>query len=141
MRIDEKSYMEVSKVIREAGYKTHKILVKHPSALERRMRRFLNRNKVDFMFQALLHKEINGNHNLTEAFYIASFYFPRKKLALIMEDPPVNITDGEKEYIASVDGLRTYDIRDISQKIQEIKINKEDFECPTFSQELLALLK
>lgn len=138
--INEKSFIEVSKVVREAGLKTHKILAKHPSALERRMRKLLNRNKVDFLFQALLHKEIRGNHNLTEAFYIASFYFPKKKIALVMEDSPVNITQEEKDYIASVDGLRTYDIREISQKIQEIRITKDDFKYPTFTQELLALL-
>ena len=96
---------------------------------------------MDFLFQALLHKEIKGNRDLTEAFYIASFYFPKKKIALVMEDSPVNITQEEKDYIASVDGLRTYDIRDISQKIQELKITKEDFECPTFTQELLSILK
>lgn len=138
--INEKSFREVSKVVREAGLKTHRILVKHPSALERRMRKLLNRNKVDFLFQALLHKEIGGNHALTEAFYIASFYFPKKKIALVIEDSPVNITQEERDYIASVDGLRTYDIREISQKIQELKITEEDFDCPTFSQELLALL-
>ena len=57
-----------------------------------------------------------------------------------MEDSPVNITQEEKDYIASVDGLRTYDIREISQKIQEIRITKDDFKYPTFTQELLALL-
>ena len=139
--INEKSFREVSKVVREAGLRTHRILAKHPSALERRMRRILNRNKVDFLFQALLHKEINGNHDFTEAFYIASFYFPQKKIAMVIEDSPVNITQEEKDYIASVDGLRTYDIREISQKIQELKITEEDFECPTFTQELLSLIK
>jgi hypothetical protein len=138
--INEKSYREVSKVVREAGVKTQRILIKHPSALERRMRRILNRNNIDFLFQALLHKEIRGNRDLTEAFYIASFYFPQKKIALVMEDSPVNITQEEKDYIASVDGLRTYDIREISQKIQEVKITEDDFEYPTFTQELLALL-
>lgn len=141
MIIDEKSFKETSKIIREASFKTQRILVKHPSALERRMRRVLNRNKLDFMFQAIMHKEINGNHDLTEAFYIASFYFPKKKIALVMEDSPVNITDEERDYIASVDGLRTYDIRDVSQKIQELKITDKDFECPTFTQELLAILR
>ena len=141
MIIDEKSYKEVSKVIRDASFKTQKILVRHPSALERRVRRILNRNKLDFMFQAIMHKEVRGNHDLTEAFYIASFYFPKKKIALVMEDSPVNITDEERDYIASVDGLRTYDIREVSQKIQELKITEKDFECPTFKQELLAILK
>ena len=138
--INEKSFKEVSKIVREAGIKTKKILVRHPSALERRMRKLLNRNKVGFLFQALMHKEINGNHELTEAFYIASFYFPKKKIALVMEDHPVNITQEEKDYIASVDGLRTYGIRETSQKIQELKISEKDFECPTFTQELLTLL-
>ena len=141
MIIDEKSFKEVSKVVREAGLKTHKILVKHPSAMEKRIRRILNRNKLDFMFQAIMHREIDGNHDLTEAFYIASFYFPKKKIALVMEDSPVNITDEERDYIASVDGLRTYDIRDISQRIQELKITNEDFNCPTFTQELVSLLR
>lgn len=141
MIIDKKSFKEVSDVIREASYKTQKLLVKHPSALERRMRRMLNRNRVNFMFQALMHKEIHGNHSLTEAFYIASFYFPKKKIAIVMDESPVNMTEDEKSYIKSVDGLRTYDIREISQNIQELKITEEDFKCPTFTQELLALVK
>ena len=139
--IDYKSFKEVSDVVRDASFKTSKILMKHPSALEKRMRRLLNRNKIKFIFQAVFHKEINGNHDLTEAFYIASFYFPKKKIALVMEDSPSKMTQEERDYIASVDGLRTYNIRDISKNIQELKITEEDFNCPTFNQELFALLR
>jgi uncharacterized protein YegJ (DUF2314 family) len=139
--IDYKSFKEVSDVVRDASFKTSKILIKHPSALEKRMRRLLNRNKIKFMFQAVFHKEINGNHDLTEAFYIASFYFPKKKIALVMEDSPSKMTQEERDYIASVNGLRTYNIRDISKNIQELRITEEDFNCPTFNQELFALLR
>lgn len=139
--IDYKSFKEVSDVVRNASFKTSKILIKHPSALEKRMRRLLNRNKIKFIFQAVFHKEINGNHDLTEAFYIASFYFPKKKIALVMEDSPSKMTQEERNYIASVDGLRTYNIRDISKNIQELRITEEDFNCPTFNQELFALLR
>ena len=139
--IDYKSFKEVSDVVRDASFKTSKILMKHPSALEKRMRRLLNRNKIKFIFQAVFHKEINGNHDLTEAFYIASFYFPKKKIALVMEDSPSKMTQEERDYIASVDGLRTYNIRDISKNIQELRITEEDFNCPTFNQELFALLR
>lgn len=139
--IDYKSFKEVSDVVRDASFKTNKILIKHPSALEKRMRRLLNRNKIKFIFQAVFHKEINGNHDLTEAFYIASFYFPKKKIALVMEDSPSKMTQEERDYIASVDGLRTYNIRDISKNIQELRITEEDFNCPTFNQELFALLR
>lgn len=139
--IDYKSFKEVSDVVRDASFKTSKILIKHPSALEKRMRRLLNRNKIKFIFQAVFHKEINGNHDLTEAFYIASFYFPKKKIALVMEDSPSKMTQEERDYIASVDGLRTYNIRDISKNIQELRITEEDFNCPTFNQELFALLR
>lgn len=139
--IDYKSFKEVSDVVRNASFKTSKILIKHPSALEKRMRRLLNRNKIKFIFQAVFHKEINGNHDLTEAFYIASFYFPKKKIALVMEDSPSKMTQEERDYIASVDGLRTYNIRDISKNIQELRITEEDFNCPTFNQELFALLR
>jgi uncharacterized protein YegJ (DUF2314 family) len=139
--IDYKSFKEVSDVVRDASFKTSKILIKHPSALEKRMRRLLNRNKIKFIFQAVFHKEINGNHDLTEAFYIASFYFPKKKIALVMEDSPSKMTQEERDYIASVNGLRTYNIRDISKNIQELRITEEDFNCPTFNQELFALLR
>ena len=139
--IDYKSFKEVSKVVRNASHRVHRILVKYPSTLEKRMRRLLNRNHIDFKFQEVFHKEIGGNRDLTEAFYIASFYFPKKKIALVIEDSPSKITQEERDYIASVDSLRTYNIRDISRNIQELRITEDDFDCPTFNQELFALLR
>jgi hypothetical protein len=58
-----------------------------------------------------------------------------------MEDSPSKMTQEERDYIASVNGLRTYNIRDISKNIQELRITEEDFNCPTFNQELFALLR
>jgi hypothetical protein len=118
-----------------------KISASHPTQLEKRMRRFLNRNHVKYLFQAIMYKELYGNDNYVEAFYIAPFYFPNKKIALVMEDSPSKMTQEERDYIASVNGLRTYNIRDISKNIQELRITEEDFNCPTFNQELFALLR
>jgi hypothetical protein len=141
MIIDDKSFKEVTLLIKKGAHKVRKISASHPTQLEKRMRRFLNRNHVKYLFQAIMYKELYGNDNYVEAFYIAPFYFPNKKIALEFEYSPAKLTEEEREYIKSVEGIRTYNVYEISHKIQSIKITEKDFEYPTFQKELLRLLK
>ena len=105
------------------------------------MKRLLNRNHIKYLFQSDMCKMVQGCENIVEAFYIANFYFPKKKLALEIEDSPRNITDSERDIIKSADGVRVYDLGEISHKIHVLKITKQDMDCPTFEKELIRLLR
>jgi hypothetical protein len=139
--INEKSFREVSDTITRTCGRIVSIQTKHPSALEKRVRKILKHNHIKYLFQADMCKSVEGYKDLFESFYIANFYFPKKKLALELEDSPRNITDEERKFIEAAEGIRTYDLSEISRKIQVLKISKEDLDCPTFTRELLAILK
>ena len=91
-------------------------------------------NGVDYRFQKLFYRYVKGYKQYVEAYYIANFWIPKKKLALDIQPAP-------RKYKIKSEGLRTFTNRDISPVAQVLKITEEDFKYPNFEQELLALLK
>ncbi len=132
--IDDKSFKMVSHLIRSEGERNSRKMHKFPTALETKMKRILIANGVDYRFQKLFYRYVKGYKQYVEAYYIANFWIPKKKLALDIQPAP-------RKYKIKSEGLRTFTNRDISPVAQVLKITEEDFKYPNFEQELLALLK
>ena len=132
--IDEKSFKKVSHLIRSEGEHNSRLMYKFPTALEGEVKKILDDNGIMYKFQQLFYRFVRGYRQYVEAYYIANFWIPKRKLILEIQPARRKIeVDSEK--------LRTFSYEGISPRAQVLKITKEDLECPTFAQELLALIK
>jgi hypothetical protein len=132
--IDEKSFKKISHLIRSEGEHNSRLMYKFPTALEGEVMKILDDNGIRYKFQQLFYRFVRGYRQYVEAYYIANFWIPKKKLILEIQPARRKIeVDSEK--------LRTFSYEGISPRAQVLKITKEDLECPTFAQELLALIK
>ena len=132
--IDEKSFKKVSHLIRSEGEHNSRLMYKFPTALEGEVKKILDDNGIRYKFQQLFYRFVRGYRQYVEAYYIANFWIPKRKLILEIQPARRKIeVDSEK--------LRTFSYEGISPRAQVLKITKEDLECPTFAQELLALIK
>lgn len=134
LMIDKTSYKRLSHLIRSEGEHNSKLMYKAPTALETRMKNLLDANGVSYKFQKLLYRFVKGYREYVEAYYIANFWFPKKHLI-------INLQDGPRKFKVKSEGLRTFDYDGIAPAAQVIKINEEDFNCPSFTDELMAILK
>ena len=132
--IDEKSFKKISHLIRSEGEHNSRLMYKFPTALEGKVKKILDDNGIRYKFQQLFYRFVRGYRQYVEAYYIANFWIPKKRLILEIQPARRKIeVDSEK--------LRTFSYEGISPKAQVLKITEEDLECPTFTQELLALIK
>ena len=132
--IDEKSFKKVSHLIRSEGEHNSRLMYKFPTVLEGEVKKILDDNGIRYKFQQLFYRFVRGYRQYVEAYYIANFWIPKRKLILEIQPARRKIeVDSEK--------LRTFSYEGISPRAQVLKITKEDLECPTFAQELLALIK
>lgn len=132
--IDEKSFKKVSHLIRSEGEHNSRLMYKFPTALEARVKNILDDNGIKYKFQQLFYRFVKGYRQYVEAYYIANFWIPQKRLILDIQPAKRKIeVDSEK--------LRTFSYDNITPRAQVLKITEEDLRCPTFAQELLALIK
>lgn len=132
--IDEESYRKISHLIRSEGKHNSRLMFKFPTDLEIQVKRILDENGIKYSFQKLFYRYVRGYRKYVEAYYIANFWIPRKKLML-------DIQPMRRKVNVRCEDLRTFSNEGITPAAQVLRINEEDFECPTFKNELLALLK
>lgn len=132
--IDERSFKKISHLIRSEGEHNSRLMYKFPTALEEKVKKILDDNGIKYKFQQLFYRFVKGYRQYVEAYYIANFWIPKKKLVLEIQPARRKIeVDSEK--------LRTFSYEGVTPKAQVLKITEEDLRCPTFAQELLALIK
>ena len=132
--IDEKSFKKISHLIRSEGEHNSRLMYKFPTALEAKVKNILDDNGIKYKFQQLFYRFVKGYRQYVEAYYIANFWIPQKRLILDIQPAKRKIeVDSEK--------LRTFSYDNITPRAQVLKITEEDLRCPTFAQELLALIK
>ena len=132
--IDEKSFKKISHLIRSEGEHNSRLMYKFPTVLENRVRKVLDDNGIKYKFQQLFYRFVKGYRQYVEAYYIANFWIPKKRLILDIQPAKRKVeVDSEK--------LRTFSYDGINPKAQVLRITEEDLNCPTFTQELLALIK
>jgi hypothetical protein len=132
--VDEKSFKKISHLIRSEGEHNSRLMYKFPTALEREVKKILDDNSIKYKFQQLFYRFVKGYRQYVEAYYIANFWIPKKRLVLDIQPARRKIkVDSEK--------LRTFSYDGVTPKAQVLRITEEDLRCPTFTQELLAILK
>lgn len=132
--IDDKSYRKMSHLVRSEGEHNSRLMYKFPTSLESRVRDILDRNKVKYSFQKLFYRTVEGYRQYTEAYYIANFWLPGKRLMIDVEPAPRKV--GVKS-----EGLRTFSNDRIYPRAQVLKITERDLDYPSFTAELLAFVK
>ena len=132
--IDEKSFKKISHLIRSEGEHNSRLMYKFPTALEAKVKNILDDNGIKYKFQQLFYRFVKGYRQYVEAYYIANFWIPKKRLIIDIQPAKRKIeVDSEK--------LRTFSYDNVTPKAQVLKITEEDLRCPTFVQELLAIIK
>lgn len=131
--IDEKSFRKITHLVRSEGEHNSRLMYKFPTALEQKVMEILDENHVKYSFQKLFYKFVKGYRQYVEAYYIANFWIPRKKLMIDIEAAPRKIK------VQSQD-LRTFSNDGVTPKAQVLRITEKDLEYPTFKAELLALV-
>lgn len=132
--VDEKSFKKISHLIRSEGEHNSRLMYKFPTVLEGKVKKLLDDNRIKYSFQKLFYRYVKGYRQYVEAYYIANFWIPGKKLMLDIQKAPRKID------VKSED-LRTFSNEGIAPVAQVLRITERDLECPTFADELLALLK
>lgn len=132
--IDEKSFKKISHLIRSEGEHNSRLMFKFPTALEGKVKKMLDDNGIKYKFQQLFYRYVIGYRQYVEAYYIANFWIPRKRLIL-------DIQPARRKIDVETQDLRTFSYEGITPRAQVLKISEKDLECPTFAQELLAILK
>ena len=132
--IDERSFKKISHLIRSEGEHNSRLMYKFPTALEAKVKKILDDNGIKYKFQQLFYRFVKGYRQYVEAYYIANFWIPKKRLIIDIQPAKRKIeVDSEK--------LRTFSYDNITPRAQILKITEEDLRCPTFVQELLAIIK
>lgn len=132
--IDEKSFKKITHLIRSEGEHNSRLMYKFPTALEAQVKKLLDENHVKYSFQKLFYRYVKGYRQYVEAYYIANFWIPRKRLMLDIQKGPRKIN------VASED-LRTFSNEGITPAAQVLRITEKDLNCPTFAEEFLSLVK
>lgn len=132
--VDEKSFKKISHLIRSEGEHNSRLMYKFPTALEAKVKKILDDNGIKYKFQQLFYRFVKGYRQYVEAYYIANFWIPKKRLVL-------EIQPARRKIEVESEKLRTFSYDDVTPKAQVLKITEEDLRCPTFAQELLALIK
>jgi hypothetical protein len=132
--IDEKSFKKVSHLIRSEGEHNSRLMYKFPTALEREVKKVLDDNGIKYKFQQLFYRFVKGYRQYVEAYYIANFWIPKKRLVL-------DIQPARRKIEVKSEKLRTFSYDGVTPRAQVLRITEEDLRCPTFAQELLAILK
>ena len=131
---DEKSFQTFTHLVRSEGEHNSKLMFKFPTDLELKVKQVLEKNNIKFKFQKVLYRPIKGYRHYVEAYYIANFWIPKKKLI-------INVQKAYRKIAVDSEDLRTHSYDGISPKVQIVELDREAVECPTFEQELVAILK
>ena len=132
--VDEKSFKKISHLIRSEGEHNSRLMYKFPTALEAQVKKVLDDNGVRYKFQQLFYRFVKGYRQYVEAYYIANFWIPKKKLVL-------EIQPARRKIEVESEKLRTFSYDGVFPRAQVLRITEEDLRCPTFAQELLTILK
>jgi hypothetical protein len=132
--VDEKSFKKISHLIRSEGEHNSRLMYKFPTALEAQVKKVLDDNGVRYKFQQLFYRFVKGYRQYVEAYYIANFWIPKKKLVL-------EIQPARRKIEVESEKLRTFSYDGVFPRAQVLRITEVDLRCPTFAQELLAILK
>lgn len=132
--VDKKTFKQYFNQLKSEGKYNSKIMFKNPTSLEKKLQAILDDNQIKYVFQKLFYKRVEGTRDCIEAYYIANFWIPQKRIVLNVEAAP---RKNQPEYW----GFSTKDFSGIVAKSQVLNISRKDFECPTFVDELVAILK
>ena len=132
--VDKESFKKISHLIRSEGEHNSRLMYKFPTALEAQVKKVLDDNGVRYKFQQLFYKFVKGYRQYVEAYYIANFWIPKKKLVL-------EIQPARRKIEVESEKLRTFSYDGVFPRAQVLRITEEDLRCPTFAQELLTILK
>lgn len=132
--VDEKSFKKTTHLIRSEGEHNSRLMFKFPTALESQVKKLLDDNGIKYSFQKLFFRYVKGYRQYVEAYYIANFWLYKKRLILDIQKAPRKID-------VKCEDLRTFSNEGIKPAAQVLRITEQDLKCPTFADELLALLK
>lgn len=132
--IDEKSFKRLNHAVRSEGEHNSRLMFKFPTASEAKLRKELDERGVKYSFQKLLYRMVEGSRKLADAYYIANFWFPKKRLI-------INIRKGKRKIEVASEGLRTFEYGGIFPKAQVISLTEEDIDNPEFIEGIIGMLR